>query len=216
MFFDTNGFESNPISIFLLQKSMTKNSLQGRQATISTLGIITAIAFSLIQSVPYATAMHDDDVPTWSSGSQTYYCTWSLGYVDNQYVDSCNDFDDAADTWNSVSSSTWNMTYNVFGLWVQSDPLGSDGPWAQTVVRYTGNPGTITSADITFNNDKTFGSGANPSGAGDFKTVSIHEQGHLLHLEHNTSSSSVMYYILPANTVRTIDSHDEDAIQGLY
>ncbi len=92
--------------------------------------------------------------------------------------------------------------------------MGTSGPWATPTT--IGWPYLFT-AWINFNDDYTFGNGSNPSGAGDYKSIAIHEIGHLLKLNHHSSTSSVIHDSIASNVIkRTLQSPEIIAIQGMY
>lgn len=151
---------------------------------------------------------------TWTSATQNFKCKSNLNDIDNAYINPCSDFQWAADKWNDVSSSNWDLTEDTSGIDIGTSAMGSTGPWATATT--IGWPFLFT-AWINFNDDYTFGSGANPSGAGDFKSIAVHEIGHLLHLNHYTSGTSVMNTSIGANVVKTtLYSPEITAIQGMY
>lgn len=186
-----------------------------RQAIILTL--IAATLVFATGTVNSAFALHDLFQPKWATATHTYKCTTSLNSINGDlYTVPCGDLATAANVWNGLPNSLWSLTVSSTGqIPIGSASLGTD-IIAQTTV--TGNP--ITSASIDFSNTRTFSDvlQSHSTTRIDYKSAAIHEMGHLLHLAHEPfDSSSPMWYLLPAGTVkRTLTSHDKDAIAGMY
>ena len=161
-----------------------------------------------------ADAAHNWFQPTWSTGSHTYSCESNLSNLSSAYIDECGDLQNAADVWNDVVNSDWDLNYSSSG----SIPIGSANLQTGTlaVTRVVDNP--ITSARITFNTDYTWADSNIATAGYDYESVAIHEMGHLLHLKHEPfNGSSPMYHTFAEDTVRrTLVNHDVDVIRDMY
>lgn len=185
-------------------KTINKTSIIAIFVTASIMGISTV-----------SPAMASHDGATWTQGAQEFYCKSNLDDIGNLYVQPCTDFGTAADEWNDISSSTWDLTESPSSeIDIGTASWGTSGEVAITVTLGIGN---IWTAWMDFNDDYTFGSGASPSGAYDYRTVAAHEIGHLLYLDHDTSHSTSIMHGHDTNVVeRSPKSHDIAAIQGMY
>lgn len=151
---------------------------------------------------------------TWISGTQYYKCVSSLSSIDNDVIDPCPDFQKAADLWNKVDQSAWSLTGSTSGINIGAEDLEP----MRTIARAStfGWPFHIT-AWINFNTDHAFGNGPTPAGSFDYKTVALHEIGHLLRLNHRPDTSSIMHQSLSPNTVKFQLANPEiAAIQEMY
>jgi len=99
------------------------------------------------------------------------------------------------------------------------DDLGTDGvlgrayAWAQS---WGGGPLYVVEADTAFNTRYTFSTTATPT-HNDLESVSLHEFGHWLILEHSEFEAAVMWYRLMTGTAkRTLHSDDIAGIKALY
>lgn len=188
---------------------MTKNNY------LTTILAITALATIVsVSAVNQADAAHNWFQPTWSSGTHDYDCEAGLDNLDTNYIDACDNLQDAADVWNDVSNSDWDLTEDASG----EIPIDAENLATGVLATATTTGSPITSATIDFNTDYTFTDSTQDTTDFDYETVAIHEMGHLLHLVHEPfNSSSPMYYAIPEDTVkRTLASHDIDVIRDMY
>lgn len=180
--------------------------------TILAITVLTAvIAFNATNT---ADAAHNWFKPKWSSASHTYDCDSTLSNLSTSYIDECDDLQNAADVWNNVSNSDWDLNENSSG----AIPIGAANLATGTLATTTVYGSPITSADMDFNTDYTWTDSNIATSGYDYESVAVHEMGHLLHLGHEPfNSSSPMYATISEDTVkRTLVSHDIDVIRDMY
>lgn len=186
-----------------------------KKTTLTTLFAITVLTTVIaVNSINLADAAHNWFQPKWATDSHDYTCESGLDNLSTSYIDTCDDLQDAADVWNDVVNSDWDLTYDSNGeIPIDASNLAT-GVLATTTT--TGSP--ITSASIDFNTDVTFTDSNIATSGFDYESVAIHEMGHLLHLVHEPfNSSSPMYNEIDEDTVkRTLASHDVDVIRDMY
>ena len=186
--------------------------------------LTTLVAISLIASVIVLSnttesyAWHDFATPSWGSATHTYKCLSSLDSLADSSVDECDDLQTAADYWNDVANSDWDLTENSSG---EVEMSGANLGTGTTIARMTPTTnwyGGFIDAKIEFNNQKDFTDSAQgDEDAFDWQTVAVHEIGHLLKLNHNSETGSPLYSTLDEDVVRrTLTAHDKSVTAGKY
>ena len=167
----------------------------------------------------------------WPAGTLTYLVNPANGDLDAAAT--LNSLQAAASTWTSVSTASFKFVYggatnatSIDGsapngqneiIFVTQSPNGS---LATTTWWTSGtNPdGTakIIETDLVFNDAYLWS--AAPSGSQfDLQSVATHELGHMLSLGHDADPNAVMYYAIPAATIkRALYTTDIEGINALY
>ena len=157
---------------------------------------------------------------TWSTDRE-FDIQSSLNDTSHASFTPATDFEDAADVWNSVSSSWWDITRNdssndvEIGAWFMG--------WHITTLAETShyaNDNTMYWAYVDFNSAKDFRDVNVSQGwwSYDYETVAVHEIGRVAGIhDHTATNSSPMVSYIPSNTVdRTLNSHDKSTIGDMY
>jgi len=190
---------------------MTKNNYLTTILAMTVL--VTVVGTSQLQP---ADAVHNWFQPKWATSSHTYDCLSSLNNLSTSYINTCDDLQNAADVWNNVVNSDWDLNESGSG----EIPIGSQnlatGTIALTTTWVTGS--TVTQNQLDFNTDHTFTDSNIATSGYDYESIAVHEIGHSLHLnEEYVNSSSPMYYTIGEDTVRrTLAQHDIDVIRDMY
>lgn len=189
----------------------SKNSLK------LLLGIFAISSIGILSTPTESYAWHDFLQPSWGSATQTYDCMSSLDTLGDVYVDECGDLVTAADYWNNVSGSSWDLTEDASGT-VEMSGANLGAGTTVALMTPTLSWGTIVDAKIEYNNQKSFTDATQTNiSAFDWITVSVHEMGHLLKLGHASDSTSPLYATISTDEVRrTLTSHDESVTAGKY
>ncbi len=92
------------------------------------------------------------------------------------------------------------------------------GALASTFTFFDLSTGALSDADIVFNTGKQFFGGAFDENAFDLKSVTAHEVGHLLGLDHSTELSATMFQSTPSGSrlASTIGPDDLAALRTTY
>ena len=180
----------------------------------------TMLAFAFTISTSIAFADHTSNTSTWQT-DMTFDITSSLNNISHASFTPATDFVNSADVWNDVSSNWWDFTRDDSNgdIDIGSHSFG----WFSTTLAetsYITSGGTMSYADVEFNTEIDFRDVNVSQGwwSYDYETVAVHEIGHVAGIhDHTTTSSSPMKATLSANTVdRTLNSHDESTIGGMY
>ena len=188
---------------------------------ILTAGVLT-LMFAMTISTAFAT--HGNTGESWTESEQEYFCHSNLSQLNitSTVTDSmCDIIGDAADDWNGVANSDWELTKSsTSAIDFRSVSLGQHG--------YIGKMynfdwfGTIITANVKFNRDVNFGDSTVDNNVYDIYTVIKHEMGHIPTLFHNLhagdENTSVMRPgpELGFNAQRTITANDAAALAGKY
>lgn len=186
--------------------------------------IMTLLSVVALMAIPASENVHATVLGgTFTSGTQYFYCTNDLTneIIVSGNVDTCNDLQYAADKWNVVTLSNWDLNESPtqsISVSVWTAPLGSN---VLGVVNHdpctTCNP--YTDAHMWFNSQLPYGdiSDGDSSVYNDYESVAIHEFGHVAGIGHDTNTSSVMYDSLATGTEKeTLHSVDIIDIRLLY
>lgn len=188
---------------------------------ILTASVLTFV-FAMTTSTAFAT--HGNTGESWTEPEQEYFCHSNLSQLNitSTVTDSmCDIIGDAADDWNGVANSDWELTKSsTSAIDFRSVSLGQHG--------YIGKMynfdwfGTIITANVKFNRDVNFGDSTVDNNVYDIYTVIKHEMGHIPTLFHNLhagdENTSVMRPgpELGFNAQRTITANDAAALAGKY
>ena len=174
-------------------------------------------AMILINTVNSVEAAHNWFQPIWASALHTYDCKNSLNNLNSSYIDECDDLQNAADVWNRIVNSDWDLTGSIGGTIAIGSANLDTGTLATTTNTVT-NRDVITDSLLNFNTDYTWTDSNIATSRYDYESVAIHEFGHMLQLQHEPfNTNSPMYGSLTEDTVkRTLVQHDIDVIRDMY
>ena len=186
--------------------------------TTNTILFASLMAVLLIPFTANAFADHPD-TSKWSTDRE-YDIQSSLNNISHPSFTPARDFGDAANVWNSVSNSWWDITRDDssndvrIGAWFMGWHITT---LAETTY-YTNND-VMYWAYVDFNSAKDFRDVNVSQGwwSYDYETVAIHEIGHVAGIhDHTETDSSPMVSYIPSNTVdRTLNSHDKATIGSM-
>jgi len=191
--------------------------------TKSTMLKILFILFILSMITPYAFAYNSNSYKYYNNSAGIVYCdNWTQNY--------CNSIWDGAATWNSQGGANfyfYNASYNPF-LGLPSDTIqvyawntSSEGNLVGVTYygwRWIDNKWYYNDTYIVFNSSKIWSTQnfiIAPIHA-DVHTVSMHEFGHALGLDHSSTSTSIMYKHDLGIIRRNLDADDKNGIQAIY
>lgn len=194
-----------------------KTSKQG----IPTAGVL---AFAIAITMPAAFAAHGNTGESWTEPEQEYFCHSNLSKlkITDTVTDSvCDIIGDAADDWNGVADSDWELTESgSSAIDFKSANLARYGYVG--VMENWDIFGVIISANVKLSTHVTFGDSTVDSGVYDIYTVVKHEMGHLPTLDHNAHSGDENTSVMRTgpeigqSAQRTITSNDAAALAGKY
>ena len=197
-----------------------KMRMAGKNMNDKPKGILFAtLMVVLVPLVGDAFADHPN-TSTWNTDRE-FDIQSSLNSISHQSFTPATDFEDAADVWNSVRSSWWDITRDDSS----NDILigaRSMGWFSMTLAetRYIAMDGDMRWAKIDFNSSKDFRDVNVSQGwlSVDFETVAVHEIGHVAGIHgHTATVGSPMNAKISVNVVdRTLNSHDIAVIGGMY
>lgn len=187
-----------------------------KTAIILTTSITLLITFMI--PVTYMTPAHASHgtLKTFQSGDIQYRCHSNLQDINYERIIPCKEFGKAASTWSAaisnldITNASTNAEITVFS--------GSFNDKTQAeAVPYT-NSKYADHATIQFSTK--YGWGDNTYiwhiFRYDFQTVSLHELGHVLGLDHDANSPLMKNSIGFTDTQRTIPVHDKNAVQEKF
>lgn len=189
-------------------------------------GILTAgiLAFVFTITMPAAFAAHADTGESWTEPKQKYFCHSNLSdlNITSTVTDSmCDIIRDAANDWNSVADSDWELTESdSSAIDFRSANLASRG--LVGVMNSWNIFGVIITANVELSTDVVFGDSMVDFGVYDIYTVAKHEMGHLPTLVHNLHLGDENTSVMRAgpdigyNAQRTITLNDAAALAGKY
>lgn len=132
-----------------------------------------------------------------------------------------------ATTWTNVTPSHWSWNSSTSqGMWVYYQNIdGINGTAAVTTLTLSGN--TITKATLTIDSSENWyaGTGVPGSTQVDLRSVSTHEMGHGLGLDHTSgiycpgnTNNATMCNVIPKGTywMRTLEGDDRNGVNNLY
>ncbi len=175
----------------------------------------------------------DPCAPTWSTQPSPYWVNQD-GYERIPFDTLLEIFDAGFDSWTAPCCSSWSAAYqgtstrvgedanasqNIFSFRETNWPsqLG-DARWTLAVTLTTWRGGRSCSnltADMVFNSaNHTFAT--NDRQGTDLQSVTTHEQGHWLGLDHTPITSATMYESYIGEAGRTLHADDEDGVCFLY
>ena len=167
-----------------------------------------------------AYADHHENTSTWQT-DMTFSIKPSLNDISHASFTPATDFEDAAGVWNDVPASWWDLTRDDINgdIGISARSFGwLSADLARTT--HVANGGIMTFAAVEFNTDKDFRDVTISQGwwSYDYKTVAIHEIGHVAGIHNHTDTAgSPMRGHIEANLVdRTPSSHDIETIGGMY
>jgi len=182
--------------------------------------ILFAVLTVLLVPLTVDTFADHPNISIWSSDRE-FDIQSSLTYVSHASFTPDADFEDAANIWNSVDSSWWDITRDdssddiKIGSWFMG--------WHTTTLaktNYLTHNGAMQWAKVDFNNAKDFRDVTISKGlwSYDYETVAIYELGHVAGIhDHTETTDSPMNAHIPSNTVdRTLNAHDIATIGGMY
>lgn len=188
--------------------------------------ILTAgvMAFAFAITMPAAFAAHGNTGESWTEPEQEYFCHSNLGdlNITNTVTDSvCDIIGDAANNWNGVASSDWELTESSSSaIDFRSANLASRG--LVGIMNNWDIFGVIITANVELSTHAEFGDSTVDSDVYDIYTVIKHEIGHLPTLNHNAHSGDESTSVMRAgpdigyNAQRTITPNDAAALAGKY
>ena len=188
--------------------------------------ILTAsvLAFALVATTPAAFATHGDTGDSWTEPEQEFFCHTNLAnlQITATVTDSvCDIIGDAADDWNGVANSDWELTESSsHAIDFRSANLGTHGLVGR--MNHFALFGVIITANVEFNTNVNFGDSTVDANVFDIYTVVIHEMGHLPTMHHNAhtgdENTSVMRTgaEIGQNAQRIITANDAAALAGKY
>ena len=196
------------------------NTKTSRNRTL-TAGLL-ALAFAI--TTPMAFATHGNTGESWTEPEQEYFCHSNLRNLDitNTVTDSvCDIIGDAADDWNDVANSEWELTESSSSaIDFRSANLGTNG--LVGIMNNWDFLGIIISANVELNTEVEFGDSTADSDVFDIYTMVKHEMGHLPTLYHNAHSGDANTSVMRTgdeighDAQRTITSNDAAALAGKY
>ena len=184
------------------------------------LAVLAAFVVLSLGAADLAHTDHGANTSTWPT-DKTFYVKPSLDDIAHASFAPAADFEDAADVWNGMPSSWWDLTRSDAGGDVDVGAK-SFGRFSYTLAetRYVANNGVMYLASIDFNTAIDFRDVSVSQGwwSYDYKTVAIHEIGHMAGIhDHTGTAGSPMRAYLEANAVdRTPSDHDIATIGGMY
>lgn len=188
--------------------------------------ILTAgiLAFAFVITMPSAFTTHRNTGESWMEPEQEYFCHSNLSdlNITDTVTDSvCDIIGNAADDWNGVLNSDWELVKsNSSAIDFKSANLADCGLVGR--MNHLVIFGVIITANVELNALATFGNSTVDSDVYDIYTIVKHEMGHLPTLVHNSHSgdenTSVMRSGLEIhhNVQRMITSNDVAALAGKY
>ena len=188
--------------------------------------ILTAsiMAPTLAMATPAAFATHGSTRDSWAEPEQESCCHPNLSSlsITSTVTDSvCDIIEDAADDWNGVASSDWELTESSSSaIDFKSASLGSSGSVGR--MNHFALFTIILSASVEFSTNPPFGDSTVDSNVSDIYTLVKHEMGHLPTMNHNKHSGDENTSAMRAgaeiwhDAQRTITSNDAAALAGKY
>ena len=187
--------------------------------------LTTAVLASVFAiTIPTAFAAHENTSESWTEPEQEYFCHSNLSdlNITGTVTDSvCGIIRDAADDWNGVANSDWELTESSSSaIDFRSANLASRG--LVGIMNHWAIFGVIITANVELSTHVEFGDSTVDSDVYDIYTVVKHEMGHLPTLHHNShlgdEDTSVMRTgpEIGHNAQRTITANDAAALAGKY
>ena len=188
--------------------------------------ILTAsiLAFMFVMTTSTAFATHGNTGNSWTEPEQEFYCHSNLSSlsITSTVTDSvCDIIEDAADDWNGVANSDWELTErNSSAIDFKSANLGSSGNVGR--MNHFALFGIIITASVEFNTNSAFGDSTVDANVFDIYTLVKHEMGHLPTMNHNAHTGDENTSVMRTGSEiwhdaqRTITSNDAAALAGKY
>lgn len=180
------------------------------------------IAFAVSSSLAFAS--HEVTGDSWSQADQEFYCHSNLSNLNitSTVTESvCDIINDAADDWNAVANSDWELTESQSSaIDFKSANLGASGNVGK--MNHFALFGTIITANVEFNTNSDFGDSDSDSNVYDIYTIVKHEMGHLPTMYHNAHSGDLNTSVMRTGSEigmdaqRDISSNDATALANKY